>query len=119
MVAAAGMVNIQAVTMLPATPQRTALRRLVAPTPMMEAAMTCVVLTGMPNFMAPTISTSEAEDSAAKPWMGCSLMILEPMVLMIRQPPDAVPMDMAAAQHMMTHSGGRRSAPGTSMDGAQ
>jgi hypothetical protein len=35
--------------MLPATPQRTALTRLLAPTPMMHALMTCVVDTGTPN----------------------------------------------------------------------
>ena len=38
-----GNVRTHAVRMLPATPQRTALTRLLAPTPMMHALITCVV----------------------------------------------------------------------------
>jgi hypothetical protein len=45
-IAAAGMVMIQAVTMLLAVPQRTADNRRVAPTPMMEELMTWVVEIG-------------------------------------------------------------------------
>lgn len=44
--AAMGMVSVQATSMLRATPQRTAETRFDAPTPMMLAEMTCVVLTG-------------------------------------------------------------------------
>ena len=43
------MVTIQAMTMLPATPQRTADERCAAPTPMMAPVMVCVVETGMPK----------------------------------------------------------------------
>src|SRR5580765_8120981 len=41
--AAAGIVSTQATTMFPATPQRTAERRRVAPAPMTAPEMTCVV----------------------------------------------------------------------------
>jgi hypothetical protein len=47
--AASGMVRIHASTIFPATPQRTALKRLLAPTPMMHALMQCVVETGIPS----------------------------------------------------------------------
>ena len=46
------------------TPQRTADRRLVAPTPMMEPVMVCVVLTGIfrdsvtKSVMAPAVSAA-------------------------------------------------------------
>jgi hypothetical protein len=43
------MVKIQAQTMLPATPQRTAEALRVAPTPTMAPVMVCVVDTGMPS----------------------------------------------------------------------
>ena len=46
---AAGIVRIQAITMLPATPQRTADSRRVAPTPMTDELITCVVDTGRPS----------------------------------------------------------------------
>ena len=44
MVADAGIVRIQAQTIWPATPQRTALSRRVAPTPTMAPVIVCVVL---------------------------------------------------------------------------
>ena len=44
--AAAGIVSSQAKTMLPATPQRTAESRLVAPAPSTEPEITCVVESG-------------------------------------------------------------------------
>jgi len=46
--AAAGIVSTHAKMMLPATPQRTAEKRRVAPTPMTEEVMTWVVETGSP-----------------------------------------------------------------------
>ena len=46
--AAAGMVSTQAITMFPATPQRTADSRRVAPAPMIEDEITCVVEIGSP-----------------------------------------------------------------------
>ena len=47
--AEAGIVKIQAQTMLPATPQRTAEARRAEPTPTMAPVMVCVVETGMPS----------------------------------------------------------------------
>ena len=47
------MVTIQAHTMRPATPQRTAERRWTAPTPTMAPVMVWVVLTGMPARAVP------------------------------------------------------------------
>ena len=44
-----GMVNIHAQSKLMVTPQRTALKRLVAPTPIIEPVMVWVVETGIPN----------------------------------------------------------------------
>ena len=52
MPAEAGMVMIHAMTMLPATPQRTAEERCAAPTPTMAPVMVCVVETGMPKQVA-------------------------------------------------------------------
>ena len=49
MIAEAGIVIIQAQIMLPATPQRTAESRFVAPTPIMAPAMVWVVLTAIPK----------------------------------------------------------------------
>ena len=43
--------------------------------------------------------------SAAKPWTGSSLTTCWPIVLMIRQPPAAVPSEIAVAARRMTHSG--------------
>ena len=62
MIDAAGMVMTHAQTMRPANPQRTADKRLVAPTPTMAPVMVCVVLTGIPanavpiNIAAPALS---------------------------------------------------------------
>ena len=61
-----GKVNIQAVTMLPAIPQRTAEKRRVEPTPITEALMQWVVLTGIPRCEAASI-TMAAEAWAVKP----------------------------------------------------
>jgi hypothetical protein len=70
--AAQGMVRIQAVTMLPATPQRTAEIRRVAPTPMIEVLITCVVEIGRPSC-AVVSSTLLATVCAAKPLTGVSV----------------------------------------------
>ena len=43
--------------------------------------------------------------SAAKPWIGSSFTTFWPIVLMIRQPPAAVPSDIAVAARRITHSG--------------
>jgi hypothetical protein len=55
--------------MLPATPQRTAERRRVEPTPGIAAVVVCVVDTGMPKWVAAWMTLAAAV-SAAKPWMG-------------------------------------------------
>ena len=78
--------------------------RRVRPTPMIAPEMECVVDTGTPQLEAVRI-TVEAAASAANPCSGLSLIILWPRVLMMRQPPDAVPSAMAPAQESFTHSG--------------
>src|SRR5688572_25272616 len=90
--------------MFEATPHRTAETRFDAPTPMMQALMQCVVLTGMPKWLAARI-VAAPEDSAANPCSGEMRMIFVPIVLMMRAPPAAVPAAMATAQAMITHSG--------------
>src|SRR5699024_8891391 len=86
------------------TVQRMALKRFAAPTPMMAEETQCVVDTGMPNSEAARITMAELV-SAAKPLMGCSLTILWPSVVMMRQPPPAVPAAMTSAHNTMTHEG--------------
>ena len=49
---AAGMVRTQAQTIRRAIPHRTAESRVVAPTPMIDPVIVCVVLTGTPNRVA-------------------------------------------------------------------
>ena len=49
---AAGSVTIQAITMLPAIPQRTADTLLAAPTPVIAPVIVWVVETGTPNDVA-------------------------------------------------------------------
>ncbi len=61
-----GKVIIQAVTILPAIPQRTADSRRVAPTPIIDVLMQWVVLTGIPRNEATSI-TEAAEVWAIKP----------------------------------------------------
>jgi len=73
--------------MLPATPQRTAEKRRVAPTPMIEDEMTCVVDTGSPYWALPSM-TALATVCAAKPLAGVSWMMRRPSVRMMRQPPE-------------------------------
>ena len=76
----------QAATILPATPQRTADSRRVAPTPMIDVVMMCVVDTGTANTSRCVIIT-EATVWAANPSAGVSWMIRRPSVRMIRKPP--------------------------------
>jgi len=70
----AGMVKIQAHTMLPATPHRTALARWVEPTPTMAPVMVWVVETGMPKEVAKK-RVKAPPVSAQKPPTGLSLVI--------------------------------------------
>src|SRR5678816_2467640 len=99
-----GIVSTHAVRMFPATPHRTAEMRLLAPTPMMQALMQCVVDTGTPKWLAPKIVMAP-EVSAAKPWSGVMRMIFDPIVLMIFLPPAIVPSAIAAAHETMTQLG--------------
>src|SRR5690625_3272531 len=86
------------------TVQRMALKRLAAPTPMIDVDTQCVVDTGMPKADAAKI-TSAPLVSATKPLMGCSLTILWPSVLMMRQPPPAVPAAITSAHRITTQVG--------------
>ena len=94
----------QAATICCATPQRTALKRFAVPTPMMEPDTTCVVETGKWSNVAEKMTMEELR-SAAKPDIGSSLKILPPIVLMIRQPPTAVPQAIAVAARSLTNVG--------------
>src|SRR4029078_6048843 len=96
----AGMGSTQATTMLPATPQRTAENRSLAPTPMIADEITWGVETGIPSGDAPMMIVA-AVFSAAKPCTGSSLTTRWPIVLMIRQPPAAVPSEIALAARKM------------------
>src|ERR1700743_1891572 len=102
MAAVIGRVRIQAQTMRSTTDQRMALKRLAAPTPMIEADTLCVVETGTPSIDAVRITAAELP-SAAKPLIGCSLTILWPGVLMMRQPPPAVPAGRCRAHTHLHH----------------
>src|SRR6185437_7750863 len=82
----AGIVRTQAHTIRVATPHRTAERRPVEPTPIMAPVMVCVVLTGMPLKARKKRVVAPAA-SAQKPPTGLSLVILEPIVCTMRQPP--------------------------------
>src|SRR4051812_39111583 len=99
-----GMVRIHAHIRLTVTPQRTAERRLVAPTPIIEPVMVCVVLTGIPrdsvrySVIAPAVS-------AATPSRGVTLVMRDPIVLTIFQPPLMVPRPIAAKQEKGTQFG--------------
>src|SRR5690349_21234974 len=97
------MVKIHAQTMRSTTLHLMALNRFAEPTPMMEAEMLCVVETGMPKNEATKITEAELA-SAANPLIGCSLTILGPRVLMMRQPPTAVPAAITRAQVTLIHS---------------
>ena len=89
-----GMVSSHAHTMRRAIPQRMVDSLVVAPTPMMEPVMVCVVDTGMPLCVAMK-SVAAPAVSAQNPPTGLSLVIFIPIVLTIRQPPSAVPMAIA------------------------
>src|SRR5437867_4195753 len=102
--AEAGIVRIHAQTMLPATPQRTAERREVAPTPTIAPVIVCVVDTGIPPTDEAMIVTAPAV-SAAKPPTGLSFVIRWPIVFTMRQPPPSVPAAIAAWQERITHVG--------------
>jgi len=70
---------IQAHTMRRATPQRTADKRWIAPTPIIAPVIVCVVLTGMPARAVPNRVKAPAL-YAQNPPNGLSLVIFDPMV---------------------------------------
>ena len=76
----------------------------MVPTPMMAAVIVWVVETGKPKWVASSITVA-ALVSAANPWIGSSLITLEPSVCMMRQPPEYVPRAMVSAQATLTQSG--------------
>src|SRR5690606_14393534 len=88
-----GMVSIQAQSSLMVTPQRTADTRLVAPTPMILPVMVCVVETGIPKN-SDKYSVIAPEVSAATPSREVTLVIFDPIVFTIFQPPLIVPSPM-------------------------
>src|SRR5580692_6253639 len=96
------MVKIQAQTMRSTTVHLMALKRRAQPTPMIEAAILWVVETGIPKTDAIAMTVAELA-SAAKPLIGWSFTIRWPRVLMMRQPPTAVPEAMVSAQRILIH----------------
>src|SRR3569623_597019 len=104
MKAEAGMVNIQAQTILPAIPHRTADIFFAEPTPTIAPVMVCVVDTGMPSadamnkVIAPPVS-------AQNPPTGLSLVIFWPMVLTMRHPPTSETRLVAKEQEITRRSG--------------
>src|SRR5690606_10669290 len=84
------MVSTQAQSSLMVTPQRTADTRFVAPTPIILPVMVCVVETGIPKC-SETYSVTAPDVSAATPSSEVTLVILDPMVFTIFQPPLIAP----------------------------
>lgn len=89
-----GIVKIHAQIKFTVTPQRTAETRLVAPTPMIEPVMVCVVDTGIFRCSVKNKVMALAV-SAAIPSKGVILVILLPIVLIIFHPPLSVPSEIA------------------------
>ena len=85
-----GIVRIQAHNRLTVTPQRTALRRLVVPTPIIAPVIVWVVDTGIPIYSVKNKVVAPAV-SAQTPSNGVTLVIFVPMVFTIFQPPLSVP----------------------------
>jgi hypothetical protein len=104
MMALTGIVRTHAIIMLRATPHFTVLVPMVDPTPMMDVQITCVVLTGIPATDAPRIVAAPAV-SAANPCTGRSLVILYPIVLTMRHPPERVPSAIVVYDATITHRG--------------
>ena len=84
------MVMIQAQTILEAKPQRTDEARFAVPAPIIAPVIVCVVDTGMPKLEAMNRVMAPAKLAQA-PCIGESLVIFEPMVFTMRQPPNIVP----------------------------
>ena len=99
-----GIVSIHAHNRLTVTPHLTADNLFVAPTPIIDPVMVCVVLTGtlkcsvINNVIAPAVS-------AATPSSGVTFVIRVPIVFTIFQPPLKVPSAIATKQDKGTQSG--------------
>jgi hypothetical protein len=99
-----GMVNTHAHNRFTVTPHLTADKRLVAPTPMIEPVIVCVVLTGIlkcsvrKRVKAPAVS-------AATPSSGVTFVMRVPMVFTIFHPPLIVPKPMAIKHDKGTQLG--------------
>ena len=91
----AGIVTIQAITMLPAIPHRTAEVRRAAPTPIIAPVMVWVVDTGTPSPVAMN-KVIAPPVSAQNPCTGVRRVIFDPIVWTIRHPPINVPNPIAA-----------------------
>jgi hypothetical protein len=76
----------QAVTMRPATAQRTVAPFLPTPTPMIEPVATWVVESAKPSWLEARMTVAD-EASAARPWGEEMSTRPLPMVRMMRQPP--------------------------------
>src|SRR4029079_13923065 len=100
-----GKVRTQAITMERATPHLTAEKRLVAPAPMIAEVMVWVVEMGAGKTNAVVYRTPAPTDSAAKPRAGSRWMIRRPSVRMMRQPPEYVPSEIAAAEEITIQIG--------------
>src|SRR5438552_10349438 len=110
--AVTGMVNNHAQTILSTTVHLIAFKRRAAPTPMIAAEILCVVETGMLRCVAARMTSAELV-SAANPLMGCSFTILCPSVLIIRQPPNALPVAITSAQVTLMQTAIPMSFPGS------
>jgi hypothetical protein len=75
----------------------------LAPTPIIAPVIVCVVLTGMPKWVAPNNVNAPAV-SAQNPSKGFTLVIYCPMVLTILQPPKRVPSAIADWHDRIIHS---------------
>src|SRR5918912_3922192 len=102
--AAAGIVSTHAAMMLPATPQRTADRRLAAPAPITAPEIVWVVESGKPPCDEARITAAPAP-CAANPWAVSILWMRLPIVRMMRQPPAYVPSAIAVAAQITTQVG--------------
>jgi len=100
----AGKVKSQVNTIFLAIPHRTAERRLVAPTPIIEVLTQCVVLTGIPKCEATSITVA-ADALAANPLTGRKVVIFNPNVSITRFPPIAVPRLIEAAETITAQKG--------------
>jgi hypothetical protein len=94
------MDKIQAHTIRPATPQRTADNREVAPTPTIAPVIVRVVLTGIPASEAEN-NVSAPAVSAQKLPIGLSFVIRDRIVRRILQPPKYVPKAMEVCSAMI------------------